>query len=55
MANLCREAALGPIRSIVNIQYIEADQVRRVNFKYSQKTVFRRVLLVTYFVSPGNF
>ncbi|XP_068709902.1 fidgetin-like protein 1 isoform X2 [Montipora foliosa] len=33
MANLCREAALGPIRSIVNIQYIEADQVRPIVFK----------------------
>ena len=27
MANLCREAALGPIRSIVDIQCIDADQV----------------------------
>jgi len=27
MANLCREAALGPIRSIADIQCIEADQV----------------------------
>ena len=28
MANLCREAALGPIRSIADIQCIDADQVR---------------------------
>lgn len=27
MANLCREAALGPIRSITDIQCIDADQV----------------------------
>ena len=27
MANLCREAALGPIRSIADIQCIDADQV----------------------------
>lgn len=27
MAYLCREAALGPIRSIADIQCIEADQV----------------------------
>lgn len=27
MANLCREAALGPIRNIADIQCIEADQV----------------------------
>ena len=27
MANLCREAALGPIRSISDIQCIDADQV----------------------------
>ena len=27
MANLCREAALGPIRNVADIQCIEADQV----------------------------
>ena len=27
MANLCREAALGPIRSITDIQRIDAEQV----------------------------
>ena len=27
MANLCREAALGPIRSIADIQCVDADQV----------------------------
>lgn len=33
MANLCREAALGPIRSITDIQCIDADQVRPILFK----------------------
>ena len=27
MANLCREAALGPIRSITDIECVDADQV----------------------------
>ena len=27
MANLCREAALGPIRSITDIQHVDAEQV----------------------------
>lgn len=31
MANLCREAALGPIRSITDIQCIDADQVFILN------------------------
>lgn len=33
MANLCREAALGPIRSITDIECIDADQVRPILFK----------------------
>lgn len=35
MANLCKEAALGPIRSISfeNIEFITADQVRPINVK----------------------
>lgn len=33
MANLCREAALGPIRSITDIQCIDADQVPPILFK----------------------
>ncbi|XP_078354310.1 fidgetin-like protein 1 [Oculina patagonica] len=33
MANLCREAALGPIRSITDIQCIDADQVRPILFE----------------------
>ncbi|XP_067038080.1 fidgetin-like protein 1 [Acropora muricata] len=32
MANLCREAALGPIRSIADIQCVDADQVRPIVF-----------------------
>ena len=27
MANLCREAALGPIRSITDIEHVDAEQV----------------------------
>lgn len=33
MANLCREAALGPIRSITDIQCIDAEQVRPIVFE----------------------
>lgn len=33
MANLCREAALGPIRNIADIQCIEADQVPPIVFR----------------------
>eukprot|EP01134_Creolimax_fragrantissima_P004400 CFRG4400T1 len=32
ISNLCKEAALGPIRTIVDIRSISADQVRPINF-----------------------
>ena len=52
MANLCREAALGPIRSITDIQCIDADQVsscvaHRLPFTSLRKVTYSSTVIVS--------